>query len=134
MQTFLPYPDFRTSLATLDKRRLGKQRVEAYQIIKAIHDPNYGWQNHPAVKMWRNYPLALTAYYNISLEEFAVKGGHNIKLSPFEFDKDAIILPHWLGNEDFHASHRSNLLRKDSRYYGQFRWLESDSLPYVWPR
>jgi hypothetical protein len=36
MQTFLPYPDFRESLQVLDNKRLGKQRVEAYQIISAI--------------------------------------------------------------------------------------------------
>ena len=36
MQTFLPYTDFRKSLESLDNKRLGKQRVEAYQIISAI--------------------------------------------------------------------------------------------------
>ncbi len=36
MQTFLPYSDFRKSLESLDNKRLGKQRVEAYQIISAI--------------------------------------------------------------------------------------------------
>jgi hypothetical protein len=29
VQTFLPYPDFAASAATLDSKRLGKQRVEA---------------------------------------------------------------------------------------------------------
>ena len=37
MQTFLPYPDFKKSLQTLDYRRLGKQRIEAYQIIFLFH-------------------------------------------------------------------------------------------------
>ena len=36
MQTFLPYSDFRDSFSVLDNKRLGKQRVEAYQIISAI--------------------------------------------------------------------------------------------------
>lgn len=36
MQTFLPYPDFKKSLQALDYRRLGKQRVEAYQIIRFL--------------------------------------------------------------------------------------------------
>ncbi|MBN2093777.1 MAG: cytoplasmic protein [Candidatus Zambryskibacteria bacterium] len=34
MQTFLPYSSFSRSAKTLDNRRLGKQRVEAYQILK----------------------------------------------------------------------------------------------------
>lgn len=42
-------------------------------------------------------------------------------------------VPSWLGDEEFHRSHRSNLLRKDSEYYGQFDWNESPDLEYVWP-
>jgi hypothetical protein len=36
MQTFLPYPDFRESLESLDNKRLGKQRVEALQLTLAL--------------------------------------------------------------------------------------------------
>jgi hypothetical protein len=36
MQTFLPYPNFKKSLQILDYRRLGKQRLEAYQIIRIL--------------------------------------------------------------------------------------------------
>lgn len=42
-------------------------------------------------------------------------------------------LPPWLGDPAFHASHRSNLLRKDPVHYGQFGWTEGPDLPYVWP-
>ena len=55
MQTFLPYPDFAKSAACLDNKRLNKQIVECYQILRAITDPTYGWQNHPAVNMWRGF-------------------------------------------------------------------------------
>jgi hypothetical protein len=41
--------------------------------------------------------------------------------------------PPWLGNESFHASHRSNLLRKNPAWYSKFGWSESDNLEYVWP-
>ena len=54
MQTFLPYPDIRQSFKVLDNKRLGKQRVEAYQIISAItgrpklDGTTYkGWIKHP---------------------------------------------------------------------------------------
>lgn len=43
-------------------------------------------------------------------------------------------MPPWLGDSDFHASHRSNLLRKDPEYYGEFNWTESPDLEYVWPK
>lgn len=36
MQTFLPYPDFSKSASVLDKRRLGKQRVENLQIMQVL--------------------------------------------------------------------------------------------------
>lgn len=55
MQTFLPYSSFSKSASVLDNKRLGKQRVECLQILKALSDPAYGWQNHPAVKMWKGY-------------------------------------------------------------------------------
>ena len=46
---------------------------------------------------------------------------------------DVTGMPTWLGNEAFHASHRSNLLRKDAVHYSQFGWSEPADLPYVWP-
>ena len=53
MQTFLPYDDFVLSLDCLDYRRLGKQRVEAMQLLNAMKREKGGWINHPATKMWR---------------------------------------------------------------------------------
>jgi Pyrimidine dimer DNA glycosylase len=34
MHTFLPYPSFEETASILDYRRLGKQRVEGFQILK----------------------------------------------------------------------------------------------------
>lgn len=62
MQTFLPYASFSESAKVLDDKRLNKQIVEAYQILKAITLPDYGWQNHPVVNMWRENELALLSY------------------------------------------------------------------------
>jgi integrase len=42
------------------------------------------------------------------------------------------VLPHWLGNEEFHLSHRSNLLRKDFDYYSKHGWTDNPEDPYVW--
>ena len=36
MQTFLPYKSFNKSFKVLDYRRLGKQRVEAMQILNVL--------------------------------------------------------------------------------------------------
>lgn len=136
MQTFLPYPDFKRSLECLDMRRLGKQRAESLTIIRSIHGMAPGWRKHPAVEMWSDYSLALMKYYNTALAVFAARGGTNVKLRrfPFEDIRAAVIMPWWFGCEEFHASHRSNLIRKDPVYYSQFGWAEGSNLPYVWPK
>ena len=66
MQTFLPHSNFRKTARYLDYRRLGKQRVEAYQILNVLtgKSKGNGWKNHPAVKMWKGYENALKLYLN----------------------------------------------------------------------
>lgn len=139
MQTFLPYPDSDESAAVLDYRRCGKQRPEAKTILDILLDrpmpsrkPRTGWLTHPAVLMWKGYEEWLKLYYNFIVREWISRGYKNTM--PFEeIDCNAIVIPHWLGDEAFHASHRSNLLRKDPVWYGQFGWSEPADLPYVWP-
>jgi hypothetical protein len=50
MQTFLPYESYARSAAVLDRQRLGKQRVEAMQILRVLAGETAGWGNHPAVR------------------------------------------------------------------------------------
>lgn len=134
MQTFLPYADFAASASVLDMKRLGKQRVEAKQIYLALTQPGYGWQSHPAVKMWRDCEAALAEYGFAICQEWTARG-YNDTLTPFFAERIAVgPRPPWLGNPAFHASHRSNLLRKDPTHYGIWGWTEGPELPYVWPR
>lgn len=131
MQTFLPYPDYVDSVRCLDYRRLGKQRVEAYQILRVLRgEGKMGWQHHPAVKMWRGHEAALAQYMNICISEWRLRGYNNtmreIYLGP-------AYPPEWLYTTEICASHRSNLLRKDPIYYAKFGWKEPPDLPYVWP-
>jgi len=133
MQTFLPYPNIEKSLKVLDDKRLGKQRVEAYQILNILlkRTRKKGWKNHPAVRMWRKYPNALKLYFNKSLEEWIKRGyKNNMK---FEKTRGRTVFPKWFGNKEFHASHKSNLLRKNQKHYSKFKWKEKDNLPYIWP-
>jgi len=132
MQTFLPYPDFDKSAQCLDNRRLGKQRVECVQILNALNGAQSAWRHHPATKMWAGYEAALGQYLRAILLEWEKRKYKNNILIPAELSKDQYKLPPWLGKEEFHASHRSNLLRK-SVYYEQFGWTEPKDLPYVWP-
>jgi hypothetical protein len=144
VQTFLPYEDFVASAAVLDDRRLGKQRVETYQILRALTWTSYGWKNHPAVKMWRGFVPALVRYGLDVCDAWEARGradatraallGFTAGRVP---DTDQLRrtgqLPPWLGEEAVHVSHRSALLRKDPAHYRRFFPTEPDDLPYVWP-
>ena len=129
MQTFLPYPNFKKSLQALDYRRLGKQRVEAYQIIRAIKYGG-GWQYHPAVKMWRGHINALKLYHNLCIDEW-VRRGYRNNMQKMAI-RGKIAYPQWFGRNCFHAAHRSNLLRKNPNFYAQYNWSEPPDLPYLW--
>jgi hypothetical protein len=136
MQTFLPYEDFKQSAKVLDNKRLGKQRVECLQIINVLKGKSKGWRNHPAILQWKGYTYTLALYGSTMSLEWVSRGFKDNLLMFFQTEmqtsneKDN---PPWLGNERYHASHRSNLLRKNFDYYKQFNWLESANLPYFWP-
>lgn len=132
MQTFLPYPSFEESARCLDNKRLGKQRVESLTILKTLRGEISGWKYHPAVKMWRGYEEALKEYGRIICIRWVVRGFNDSLFSNFEWTK-GIIYPPWLGDERLHSSHRSNLLRKDFKWYSQFGWKEDATLVYWWP-
>lgn len=143
MQTFLPYKDFKKSASVLDYRRLGKQRVESYTILKinlglgkVNKNGKLAWSNHPAAKMWKGYEYALYKYTQDICKEWLSRNYKDSilqKLDELPIDKSVIKFPPWLGNEAIHSSHRSNLLRKDESFYNKYKWTESNDLPYVWP-
>lgn len=145
MQTFLPYGDFRRTARVLDLRRLGKQRVESLQILRALTFDDYGWRNHPAVTMWVGYTPALVTYgmaitdqwgragfadtVGPQLVEFL--GGEPLRSQP-EL-RAAGLLPPWIGSRALHRSHQAALLRKDPAHYGRLFGSVDPDLPYVWP-
>ena len=133
MQTFLPYADLQESVRVLDYRRLGKQRVETFQVLNILLErtPTKGWRNHPVTVMWTGYESALQLYQNYTIQEWISRGYKNTMLLE-DVDMNSIVLPHWFGLEEFHRSHRSNLLRKDYEYYSQY-FDEDPNLPYYWP-
>ncbi len=149
MQTFLPYADFAATARVLDPRRLGKQRVEALQVLRALTVPGYGWRHHPAARMWTGYEEALTRYGLEICRQWSGLGRRDTCATSLvaelraaksvDTPRDQIALaqagalPPWLGDADFHRSHQSALLRKDPAYYGRFFPDVPADLPYVWP-
>jgi hypothetical protein len=145
MQTFLPYASFEASAASLDDARLGKQRVETLQILRALELPDYGWRNHPAVRMWRHRVPALVVYGLTCVGDWERRGfADTTRPQIAEFapdcsaaDQDELarkgLLPSWLGDDVFHQSHRSRLVAKNPAHYGPLFPDAPPGLDYVWP-
>jgi hypothetical protein len=150
MQTFLPFPAFTDSARVLDARRLGKQRVETIQVLRALTVPGYGWRHHPAAAMWAGYEEALVRYglevctvwcemgradtcATTMIEDLTRAVGLPSVRSQVDL-AEAGDLPPWLGEEAFHLSHRAALVRKDPEHYRRFFPDVPDDLPYVWPQ
>ena len=133
MQTFLPVRDFYGSMVILDPRRLGKQRVEAKQILQTLELNKMGyrgpWNNHPAVLMWKGYEEELKYYLFCSIREWERRGYYNTMLYP---NFSGTVLPPWV-DEKLCSSHRAALLAKDYKYYSQFNWEEKPGIYYHWP-
>jgi hypothetical protein len=149
MQTFLPFPDFVRSAAVLDPPRLGKQRVENVQILRGLTVAGHGFRHHPAVKMWAGYEEALVRYGLIVASTWTATGRADTTAATLSTDLAASCgittvrsvstlraagdLPPWLGDDDFHRSHQSALIRKDAAFYGPVFGDVPPDLPYVWP-
>jgi hypothetical protein len=135
VNTFLPYANFKQVAKSLDDRRLGKQRVEALQILRANLGLTKGWVNHPAAVMWRGHEGMLAKYTITICDEWTSRGFvDNTKQQVIELMKQynlkAVKKPWWLGTEEFHESHQSNLKRKLPEYYD---FDTPEDLPYKWP-
>ena len=136
MQTFLPTSNFAESAKYLDYRRLGKQRVEVLQLLNSFHKPNYkGWKNHPAREMWRGYENALVMYGQAICNEWLSRGYKDTCFGKITAHYNGNLnseLPSWVGLEDIHLSHKSNLIRKYPEYYKPFWPDVPDNLEYIW--
>lgn len=147
----------------LGKQRVEcKQILLALGVSVGEHVPkSSSWRNHPAVRMWRGHEFELCRYSQCICDEWRRRGFKDILGVQFanaeadlflrampalyknakeynelvidDCNKRFFAKPEWLGEEIFHASHRSNLLRKNPEHYGKFGWIEPNDLPYVWP-
>lgn len=128
-----------TLLLLTDVPGLGKQRIEAYQILQTLLVESDGWRNHPAVRMWHGYEYTLLCYGTIICCEWVARGYRDSMLEKFArlttqcYTQYPVMRPQWL-TRDFCLAHQSNLIRKLPTHY---RPIFGDSvpndLPYIWP-
>lgn len=160
---FIIVPDIYLTAQILDQQRLGKQRVEAYQIINALEEYDStgvitnGWKDHPALKSWIGYTNHLKVYFNIIVREWIRRGfQNNMQLYPIDetpynivpcgFENGCITydaskfniysFPFWVSFYPFYMSHQASLCRKNPKYY---KFMLRDELKpflnfgYLWP-
>lgn len=149
MITFLPVKSMVKSMEFLDDRRLGNQRKEACQILEVLLNQPFlpaklnsvvpfdrtfsPWSRHPAIIMWRGHEEWLKLFLACSIGEWASRGFVNGIMTP-TYNTSLQKPPPFIGNEQFHLSHRANLIRKNPAHYLKF-WPSdrNDEMPYFWP-
>lgn len=145
---FVPYPNIYYSAHCLDKQRLGKQRVEAKQLIDLLEEydrtgmiPSKGWSSHPAFRSWIGFTNHLKVYFNIIVREWISRGCENnmplyqIDETPYNivectFDGvkatydnskfNQYSFPYWVSFPPFYLSHQAALIRKNPFHYKPF--------------
>jgi hypothetical protein len=154
MQTFLPYPAKRDSLDVLDNKRLNKQILECYQILKVLSNqsPSGAWRNHPAVLMWKGAENELWRYAMTAIALADMRGikTENNLANLKALAKVAVLSwgdndPAWMKNptvvKRVTTTHKANLYRKDPIYYAHFADAVNDKYnqpccegcQYYWP-
>jgi len=156
MKTFIPYrcksnpiKGLLKSLKCLDNKRLGKQRVETYQIWSILSGNNtrQGWKNHPAVLMWKGYEDALVLYLILSCKIWATrktklgKPFSNLTMDQhiktFNLNKvlikNEIKFPKWWFSKELHNRDKAMLYHKNTEYYYKFKKYGDKYNEYLWP-
>lgn len=140
MQTFLPCHSFKRCAEVLDNKRLGKQRIEARQILEILEEELDGrisksrWRNHPAVKLWKNKERALACYGLAMCEEWSRRGFVDNQFEYFyrlmyELTEQEMDIRF---SDTLYSTHRAALLKKNPEHYRQFKWKEVPKIDYVW--
>jgi len=131
----MTHTKYADSAKSLDNKRLGKQRVEAFQILNSLTGKSSGWQNHPATKMWVGYQWQLANYGYQICNEWKSRGFQDSLLERFwyfmhENENLYSLKPWWARDPLLHLTHQSNLVRKAPDHYN---YVVPNNIPYVWP-
>lgn len=163
VNTFITSLYLPNTFKKLDFRRLGKQRLEAKQLIdilKMIDNgedvSNVGFSSHPVTQMWIGYTNALKAYYNLCLQEW-IDRGYNNTMKKYDIDETKFInrevkfdgikttfisedteysFPPFASFKPFILTHKAALYKKDPNFYAGFLNDELEpyvNLGYLWP-
>ncbi len=132
MMTFVTSSNLVECAKSLDYRRLGKQRVEAYQILRTLRKQSHGWKNHPAVRMWEGHEDALALYMNAMIDEWVARGYRNT-MNKEDVATVSAKFPWWFYWKPLHDSHKAALNRKMPSEYNFHVDEVFMKHGYIWP-
>lgn len=134
-----------------NRKRLGKQRVEAYQIWTVlVLGVKANYTNSPISRMWNGYTDALSVYLYICCKVWEERGYRNEKMAqylsmykinelvkPYLDGEKKLEYPSWFGKDEFHDSHKAMLYHKgklnsELNHYQDFEPF-SHITQYYWP-
>jgi hypothetical protein len=137
VNTFIPFSSFKKIAKCLDNKRLGKQRVEAQQILNAIERKRKGlkvtgWAHHPIVHMWYGYEQSLKRYVNTMIQEWIKRGFVNNM--PLHKLSSIPPIPWFVKCQPINLSHQASLIRKNPEHYRKFFKPPAEYLKYkyIW--
>lgn len=117
VNTFIVSDDYETTAKLLDYKRLGKQRVEAMQLINILENKTTtGWKNHPATKMWIGNVNELKKYTNAMITEWTDRGYKNT-MKLYDTSNEDTSTPWFVLWKPLQYSHMASLVRKNREYY-----------------
>lgn len=123
VNTFVCEASFTLSAARIDWARLGKQRLEVAQMLRALTGGTRGWANHPAVLAWAGHDRALAEFGLACHREWIARGYKDTtmgRLADYAAALPDTGRPWWVGDPDYLAHVRSVLVAKDPAWYGQW--------------
>ena len=135
MQTFLPYADHAATAESLDRLRLGKQRVEVVQILRANLGVTKGWRSHPASRAWLGHEVELSRYGLAVCAQWRARGyvdNQAARLADLVAGLPDTGPPPWLGDERVHAAYRGLLLHKAPDRYEPLGWTDPPVPSFPW--
>ncbi len=145
LRTWLPADTFIASATLLHDNEVYRIRQHVLFILNVLAGRHQHMRHSPHVVMWRGAELQLVAYGTTMCREWRQRG-HDDKLEAqiYAFGEEALRIgtltpqlngnkPWWLGNEGFHLSHRSGLVKINPEYYKTLWKDVSPDLPMVSP-
>ena len=137
MNSFVCESSFQDTTSALDMRRLGKQRIECWQMLMALLGQSTAYANHPATRAWSGYEYSLASFAIACHDEWISRGYKDTT-------RDRVVQlrtllsntgdPWWVTNDRYLNTIRGVLIGKMPEYYGPL-WPDVEAMygKQSWP-